>query len=104
MRPLWGQAARLEEGAYAALQAVENRAALFEQTHTPTRLEHHWATWERLDAEAQAHLQRADAFQALARQVDAEFALIDLATGQLRDPRPGQNACAEIGVAPSIRN
>jgi len=97
LRPLWGQAARLEDRAYAALQAVEDRAALFEQAHTPKRLEHHWAAWEHLDAEAQAHLQRADAFQALARQVDAEFALIDLATGQLRDPVAGAERLRGVG-------
>jgi hypothetical protein len=57
LRPLWGHAARLEDRAYAALHAVEDRVALFEPAHTPKRLEHHWATWERLDAEAQAHLQ-----------------------------------------------
>jgi hypothetical protein len=97
LRPLWGQAARLEERAYAALQAVEDRAALFEQAHTPKRLEHHWAAWERLDAEAQAHLQRADAFQALARQVDAEFAVIDWATGQVRDPVAGADRLRRVG-------
>ena len=88
LRPLWGQAARLEDRAYAAL---------FEQAHTPKRLEHHWAAWEHLDAEAQAYLQRADAFQALARQVDAEFALIDLATGQLRDPVAGAERLRGVG-------
>ena len=97
LRPLWGHAARLEKRAYAAWQAVEDRVALFEQAHTPTRLEHHWAAWERLDAEAQAHLQRADGFQALARQVDAEFALIDLATGQLRDPVTGAERLRSVG-------
>lgn len=97
LRPLWGQAARLEDRAYAALQMVEDRAALFEQAHTPKRLEHHWAAWEHLDAEAQAYLQRADAFQALARQVDAEFALIDLATGQLRDPVAGAERLRGVG-------
>ena len=70
---------------------------MFEQAHTPKRLEHHWAAWEHLDAEAQAYLQRADAFQALARQVDAEFALIDLATGQLRDPVAGAERLRGVG-------
>jgi hypothetical protein len=97
LRPLWGQAARLEERAYAALQAVEDRAAKFEQAHTPKRLEQHWAAWERLRAEAQDQLQRSDAFQQIAQQVDADFALIDLKTGQLRDPVAGAERLRGLG-------
>lgn len=97
LRPLWGQAARLDERAYAAWHAVEDRVALFEQAHTPKRLAQHWATWERLTTEAQAQVQRADAFRALAQQVDAEFALIDLATGQVRDPLAGAERLRGVG-------
>jgi hypothetical protein len=97
LRPLWGQAARLEERAYAALQAVEDRAAKFELAHTPQRLVQHLATWERLRAEAQDKLERADAFQQIAQQVDAEFALIDLQTGQLRDPAAGAERLRGLG-------
>jgi len=97
LRPLWGQAARLEERAYAALQAVEDRAAQFELAHTPKRLEQHLATWERLRADAQDKLERADAFQPIAQQVDAEFALIDLKTGQLRDPVAGAERLRGLG-------
>jgi hypothetical protein len=43
----------LEERAYVALQAVEDRAAQFELAHTPKRLEQHRAAWERLRADAQ---------------------------------------------------
>jgi hypothetical protein len=38
LRPLWGQAARLEAQAYAALEAVEERAAKFDQAQTSGRL------------------------------------------------------------------
>jgi hypothetical protein len=97
LRPLWGQAARLEERAYAALQAVEDRAALFAQAHTPKRLAQHLATWERLNAEAQVQIQQADTFRGLAQQVDAEFALIDGATGQVRDPTAGATRLRAVG-------
>lgn len=97
LRPLWGQVARLEDQAYAALQAVEERAALFAQAHTPKRLEQHWAAWTRLTADAQALMQRADEFRGLARQVDAEFALIDAASGHVRDPRAGAERLRAIG-------
>ena len=97
LRPLWGQAARLDERAYAALQAVEERAALFAQAHTPKRLEQHWGAWERLTADAQVQMQQADAFRVLARQVDAEFALIDKATGQVRDPQAGAEHLRAVG-------
>jgi hypothetical protein len=97
LRPLWGQAARLEERAYAALQAVEDRAAKFEPIHTTKRLEQHLATWERLRADAQDKLERADAFQQIAQQVDAEFALIDLKTGQVRDPVAGAERLRNLG-------
>ncbi|NIW09316.1 MAG: hypothetical protein GWN33_01470, partial [Gammaproteobacteria bacterium] len=46
LRPLWGQVARLEKQAYAALQQVEERAALFEQAKTEKRLQQHLAKWE----------------------------------------------------------
>ena len=97
LRPLWGQAVRLEERAYAALQAVEDRAAKFELAHTPKRLEQHLAAWEQLRADAQGKLEWADAFHLVARQVDAEFALIDLTTGQLRDPVPGAERLRGLG-------
>lgn len=97
LRPLWGQAARLEEQAYAALEAVEERAAKFEQAHTPKRLEQHLAMWERLRAEAEAKITCCDAFLELAHQVDAQFALIDLASGQLRDPAAGTECLRHVG-------
>ena len=97
LRPLWGQAARLEEQAYAALEAVEERAAKFEQAHTPKRLEQHLAMWERLCAEAEAKITCCDAFLELAHQVDAQFALIDLASGQLRDPAAGTECLRHVG-------
>ena len=66
LRPLWGQAARLEQQAYAALEAVEDRAAKFDQAHTPKRLAQHLAAWERLNVEANDKVARYDAFRQLA--------------------------------------
>lgn len=48
-------------------------------------------------AEAQDKLQRYDAFQQIAQQVDAEFALIDLKTGQLRDSVAGAERLRGLG-------
>jgi hypothetical protein len=97
LRPLWGQAARLEDRAYAALQAVEDRAAKFAQAHTTKRLEQHLGVWEQLRVESQDQLQRCDAFRQIAQAVDAEFALIDLTTGQLRDPLAGAQRLRGLG-------
>jgi hypothetical protein len=86
LRPMWGQAARLERQAYAALGAVEERAALLEQAKTEKRLTNHLKVWERLNADANRMMVQSDQFMRLAQQVDAQFALIDLETGQLREP------------------
>jgi len=86
---LWGQATRLERQAYAALAAVEQWAALFLQSGTTKRLEWHLKTWERLFQEAHTRLTQCDQFFALAQQVDAQFAMLDVLTGQLRDPQAG---------------
>jgi hypothetical protein len=85
LRPLWGQAARLEKQAYAALEQVEARAAAFAQATSPKRLAHHLAQWEKLTQVAEEKMARFDAFAPIARQVDDGFALIDLATGYLPD-------------------
>lgn len=97
LRPLWGQAARLEKQAYAALEAVEERAAKFGQASTPKRLEQHLAAWERLSAEAGEKIARYDAFHQLAQQVDAQFALIDLDSEWLRDPVAGAECLRSMG-------
>jgi len=97
LRPMWGQAARMEEQAYAALQAVEARVALFAQAHTSKRLEQHLATWEHLHTAAEDHVQRYDAFCQIAHQIDEEFKLIDLNTGQLRDPVAGAERLRCLG-------
>jgi hypothetical protein len=98
LRPLWGQAARLERQAYAALAEVEERVAHFLQASTEKRLEQHLAAWERLRAVAQARLTQADQFAALARQVDEQFGRIDRQTGQLRDPLAGAQALRSVGT------
>ncbi len=97
LRPLWGQAARLERQAYAALEALEDRSAQFEQAQTAKRLEHHLSVWESLRADAVAKLSKFDLFYALAQQVDAQFALIEVETGQLRDPLAGASQLRFIG-------
>ena len=97
LRPQWGQAARLDQRAYAAWQAAEERAAKFLAASTPKRLARHWAAWERLSAEAEDKVARADAFRCLAQQVDQEFDLIDLETGQLRDPQTAGDRLRQVG-------
>ena len=97
LRPLWGQATRLERQAYAALEAVEERVAKFDQTTTSKRLEHHLAAWERLSAEAEEKTCRYDDFFQIAQLVDAQFALIDLESGQLRDPIAGAERLRDLG-------
>ena len=97
LRPLWGQATRLERQAYAALEAVEERAAKFDQTTTAKRLEHHLAAWERLSAEAEEKTCRYDDFFQIAQLVDAQFALIDLESGHLRDPIAGAESLRDLG-------
>jgi hypothetical protein len=89
LRPLWGQAARLEKQAYAALQAVEQRAKLFAAATTPKRLQQHLTKWDQLNQIAAEKVAQYDAFAQMARQVDDWFALIDLTSGQLRSVTEG---------------
>ena len=97
LRPLWGQATRLESQAYAALEVVEARAGKFAQTHTPKRLERHFKVWENLEAEAAEKIAQHDRFFQMARQVDEQFALIDLHSGQVRDPQLGAVRLQTLG-------
>jgi hypothetical protein len=97
LRPLWGQATRLEKQAYAALQDVEERETKFDQAHTPKRLANHLATWERLSAKAADKIARYDDFVAIAEQVDAQFALIDIPSGEIRDPVAGIDVLRQVG-------
>lgn len=97
LRPLWGQAARLEKQAYGALHQVEERAALFEQAKTEKRLQQHLAKWEQLSQQANQKIVQFDAFDQLARQVDDWFALIDLASGQVRDLTVGLSQLQALG-------
>lgn len=86
LRPTWGQVSRLEQQAYADLEAVEERATQFSQSQTTKRLENHLSVWENLNTKAQGKIVQHDQFSQLAQQVDDQFALIDLNNGQLRDP------------------
>lgn len=85
LRPLWGQATRLERQAYAALSQVEERTVLFNKAQTTKRLTQHLRQWEKLVVAAEEKMARLDNFSRIARQVDDCFALIDRNTGQLTD-------------------
>jgi hypothetical protein len=91
LRPMWAQVARLEKAAYAALEQVEERAALFEGTKTEKRLQQHLNKWEQLNQAATKKVEQFDAFYQIARQVDDCFALIDWQTGHLPDVTAGIN-------------
>jgi hypothetical protein len=97
LRPLWGQATRLEKRAYAALDKVEERAVKFDQSSTERRLAQHLETWERLSTDAENKITSYDAFYQIARQVDAQFGLIDLQSGQLRDAVTGAESLRNLG-------
>ncbi|HXV43387.1 MAG TPA: hypothetical protein VEC96_10010 [Anaerolineae bacterium] len=97
LRPLWGQAVRLEKQAYAALEAVEERAQQFAAATTPKRLQQHLTKWEQLHQIAAEKVAQADAFAHIARQVDDWFALIDLSSGQLRQVSTGVKQLQSLG-------
>jgi hypothetical protein len=97
LRPLWGQAARLERQAYAALQAVEERAAQFAAATTSKRLQQHLAKWDQLNQMAAEKMAQCDAFAYIARQVDDWFALIDLSSGQLPQVIKGIKQLQQLG-------
>jgi hypothetical protein len=79
------------------LEAVEERIGQFAQAHTAKRLEQHFKAWEKLAAEAAMKLTQYDRFWQLAQQVDEQFALIDLQSGQLRDPLDGAARLQALG-------
>lgn len=97
LRPLWGQATRLETQAYAALAKVEERAALFDKAHTTKRLEQHLTQWEKLVAAADEQIEAVDNYSRLARRVDDCFALINLTTGELTDAQEGVACLRTLG-------
>jgi hypothetical protein len=87
----------LEKQAYAALKAVEERVTKFEQARTTKRLEQHLAAWEQLNLVAEEKMARYDAFFQIAQQIDAQFGLIELESGQLRDPVAGAESLRSLG-------
>lgn len=97
LRPLWHHDAQLERRAYGALEAVEERERLFEQATTEKRLAQHLAKWEQLRAQAQEAITRYEQFHALARRVDAEFAMIELSSGELRNPQTSSARLQALG-------
>ena len=57
----------------------------------------HLKVWERLNADANRKMSSLTSFMHLAQQVDAQFALIDLETGQMRDPVTAAAILRSIG-------
>jgi hypothetical protein len=98
LRPLWGQVARLEKAAYAALERVEERVVLFERTKTEKRLQQHLNKWEQLNQTATKKVEQFDAFYQIARQVDDCFALIDWQTGHPPDVTSSINQLQALGA------
>jgi hypothetical protein len=86
IRPMWGQVCRGEAQAYAAIAAYEARLVLYKEAKTPGRLAQHLAVLNRLAQEMQEKITRADDFRKLAEQVDAEFGLIEINSGRVRNP------------------
>jgi hypothetical protein len=84
LRDLWGIDASRERQAYAALTALVEREVLFAQAHTEKRLAQHLARWEKLQQQAAQAMEAYDTFHPLARQVDEQFAMFDVQSGQLR--------------------
>jgi hypothetical protein len=84
LRDLWRIDASRERRAYASLTALVEREDLFAQAHTAKRLAQHLAQWEKLNQQAEQAMVAYDAFHPLARQVDEQFAMFDVQTGQLR--------------------
>jgi transposase-like protein len=83
LREVWAIDASRERAAYAALEQVVTRETLFDQAHTPRRLEQHLQAWEKQCQEADEAVASYDQYHDLARQVDDLFAMIDLTTGCL---------------------
>jgi hypothetical protein len=98
LRPLWQQATVLERRAYALLTELEERSAAFAVAHSEKRLAGHLRRWEHLQAQAAAAITAYDRFAAVARAIDAEFAMIDLASGQVADPAAGQARLQALGA------
>jgi len=97
LRALWRYDAQLERQAYAVLQALEERTRLFERADTERRLRQHYKQWEQLHRHAAEVMQRYDRFHVLAQEVDAEFAMIDLTSGSLRDARRSATHLRRVG-------
>jgi hypothetical protein len=97
LRDLWRIDSSLERRAYGALSELFDREVKFEQAHTTKRLEQHLAKWEKLNQKAEQAMTAYDTFHPLARQVDDLFAMIELRTGQLRDPQEIANRLRVLG-------
>jgi hypothetical protein len=97
LRALWRIDQQLERQAYAALAGEEERRGYFEAAHTPKRLAQHLARWEQAQQQALSAVARYDQFHVLAQAVDAEFALIELPSGALRDATASAQRLGALG-------
>ena len=97
LRDMWRIDSSLERRAYSALSELIDRVVKFDRAHTTKRLEQHLAKWEKLDQKAEQAMTAYDTFHPLARQVDDLFAMIELRTGQLRDPQEIANRLWALG-------
>jgi hypothetical protein len=70
---------------------------LFEQATTEKRLAQHLTKWEQLHGQAEAAITHYDPFHALARQVDAEFAMMEVTSGALRNPETSRARLQALG-------
>lgn len=80
------------------MDAVEERVAQFSQAQTTKRLEKHLSVWDDLNTKSQEKIVQHDQFCQLAQQVDDQFALIDLNSGQLRDPLASAAILRSVGT------
>ncbi len=87
LRELWRLAASLERRAYAALEQVAQREAMFHQAHTPKRLEYHLTQWEKETQRADQAVAAYDTLYAVARPVNELFTMFEGLSGRLRDPQ-----------------
>lgn len=97
LRALWRVDQQLERQAYAALATEDERRRYVEAARTPKRLAQHRTRWEQAQQQALTAVARYDQFHALARAVDAEFAMIELPSGAVRDPAASAERLVALG-------
>lgn len=97
LRSLWLLDHERERGAYAALERVAEREAYFNAATTPKRLVAHLAAWEVAVSKAEQAIEQYDRLHCLVRAVDEEFAMVELTSGQLREPLASRQRLQQLG-------